>query len=173
MMDLDKKDYQILECLIENSRISYRQMAQKTKIPVMTVMNRIKRLEKMKIIKYYTAKLDHEKLGFKIVAYMLINTDYNHLQDQERGPSDIAKELTRYPFVSCISSLAGKNDILLRVRARDIKELNKFVTKIGHMRGIDNTETLVVLNDVGRNANTHRELITLLRDKVYAGNLLA
>lgn len=168
-----EKDYLILEQLMENSRISYRQISQIIGIPVMTVMNRVKKMENEGVIKSYTLKIDHEKLGLNIIAYMLINTNYLIMQkDKVSSPSTIAERLVKYPFISCISNLAGKNDVLLRIRARDVRELNRFVNKIGQMEGIQKTETFLVLNDISRSVQSHKKLFTFLRDKEYAQSLL-
>ncbi len=45
---LDEKDRQILDILTENSRLSCREISRKANIPVMTVLNRLKRLEEEK-----------------------------------------------------------------------------------------------------------------------------
>lgn len=167
----DEKDFQILEMLIDNARISHRDISKATKIPTMTVMNRIKKMEKEGVIKRYSAKIDHEKIGLGIVSYVLINTSFPHVQKKQTTQVEIAKQFAKYPFISCISTLTGKKDILLRVRARDIRELQRFVTKIAQIEGIGNTETMVVLEDVGRSANTHQELIKFMRDKEYSKQL--
>jgi len=170
-MTTDEKDLKILQLLIENARMSHRDISKATKIPTMTVMNRIKKMEKNGVIKRYSAKIDHEKIGLSIVAYVLINTYYPHVQKKQTTQVDIAKQFTKYPFISCISALTGKNDILLRVRARDIKELKRFVTKIAQIQGISNTETMVVLEDVTRSSTSHQDLIKFLRDKEYSKHL--
>jgi len=170
---IDEKDSKILEMLIGNGRISHRKISQESGIPVMTVLNRIKRMEKEGIIRNYTVKLNHEKLGFNCIAYMLINVDLSYTQKNKSTSSEIGKNLSKFPFVSCVSNLSGKKDILLRLRARDIRELNKFVDKIGQMEGILSTETLVVLNDISRSVDVHKELMTFLRDEDYARRLLS
>ncbi len=167
----DEKDFKILEVLIDNARMSHRDISKITNIPTMTVMNRIKRMEKKGVIKRYSAKIDHEKIGLYVVAYVLINTHYQHVQRNQTTQVDIAKQFAKYPFISCISTLTGKNDILLRVRARDIRELKRFVTKIAQIEGIGNTETMVVLEDVGRSASSHQDLIKFMRDKEYSKQL--
>ena len=50
-MSLDELDKNILNALIDNSRLSYRQIAKKLGVSVATVMHRVNILEKEKVIK--------------------------------------------------------------------------------------------------------------------------
>ena len=77
---LDKKDLAILEILKHNSNLSTQNIAKKTNIPITTVHNRIKKLEKEGIIKEYSVVLDNKKIGKPIAAYILITVDYKLLQ---------------------------------------------------------------------------------------------
>ena len=52
------KDLQIVNILIENSRLSAREIAKKAGISVVTVINKMKDLEKEGIIKGYSAEID-------------------------------------------------------------------------------------------------------------------
>ena len=65
-MELDPLDRNILSVLLEDSRYSFRQIAERVKVSPATVLNRIKELEKNGIIKQYSALLDYEKLGFDV-----------------------------------------------------------------------------------------------------------
>ncbi|GBL42496.1 HTH-type transcriptional regulator Ptr2 [Nitrosarchaeum sp.] len=71
-MNLDKTDERILKNLMVDARLSARQLALKLGISTVTVLSRIKKLEKEKIIKGYTALIDHEKLGYNLTAIIEI-----------------------------------------------------------------------------------------------------
>ena len=62
-MNLDKTDEKILRNLMVDARLSARQLALKLGMSTVTVLSRIKKMEKEKIIKGYSAIIDHEKLG--------------------------------------------------------------------------------------------------------------
>ena len=64
--EIDKTDRDILNALLDNSRLSYRQIAVKIGVSVATVLKRVKALEDAGIIRKYTALLDYEKLGFYV-----------------------------------------------------------------------------------------------------------
>ena len=69
---MDKTDEKILKNLLADSRLSARQLALKLGMSTVTVLSRIKKLEKNKVIKRYTAILEHEKLGYDLTAIIEI-----------------------------------------------------------------------------------------------------
>ena len=71
-MNLDSIDEKILKNLMMDARQSARQLALKLGMSTVTVLTRIKKLEKEKIIKGYTAIIDHEKIGYSLTAIIEI-----------------------------------------------------------------------------------------------------
>lgn len=60
---MDETDLMILRVLQENGRLSFRQIADKVKVSVPTVSNKIASLERVGVIRGYAAILDPERLG--------------------------------------------------------------------------------------------------------------
>ncbi|MBW2963913.1 Lrp/AsnC family transcriptional regulator, partial [Candidatus Woesearchaeota archaeon] len=73
---LDKKDLRILDELKADAKLTTGQIAKKLNIPVTTVHNRIKKLEKLGVVEGYTAKVDYKKLGKPITAYIMMTVMY-------------------------------------------------------------------------------------------------
>jgi len=67
-MTLDKTDLKIIEALKTNAKQTTSQISKKFNIPITTVHNRIKKLEKNGVIKTYSPVLDYHKLGKFIYA---------------------------------------------------------------------------------------------------------
>ena len=66
---MDETDEKILRTsLLVDARQSARQLALKLGMSTVTVLSRIKKLEKEKIIHGYTAIVDHEKIGYSLTA---------------------------------------------------------------------------------------------------------
>ena len=63
-MTLDSLDKKILKNLTVDARQSARQLALKLEVSTVTILSRIKKLEKEEIILGYTATIDHEKIGY-------------------------------------------------------------------------------------------------------------
>jgi len=145
---LNDKDKKILDVLKHNAKLSIQQIAKKTLIPITTVHNRIKKLEKEGIIKGYTVILDNKKLGKNITAFILINVVYN-LPNKKIKQEELAKEIKKFGVVEEINILAGGADIIAKVRTKDIEELNEFVIRrLRSIDGIDKTQTMIVLEEV-------------------------
>jgi len=146
---MNTKDKLILNVLKENSKLSVQKISKETNIPVTTVYNRIKNLEKNKIIKKYTILLDNKLLDKNIAAYVAITMDYSLLKKMNLSQHDIAKKLKRNENVEEIAMITGIIDILIKIRVKDIEELDNFVTKyLRNIDGIKKTQTMVVLNEV-------------------------
>src|SRR3989344_93596 len=94
LMKLDEKDNKILEILKQNSKLTTQQISKRLRIPITTIHNRIKKLEKEEIIKNYTVNLNYKKLNLSVIAYILITINYNipgHKIQQE----EIAREIKK------------------------------------------------------------------------------
>ncbi|MBT7507770.1 winged helix-turn-helix transcriptional regulator [archaeon] len=166
MKQFDELDLKILEVLKENSKLSFREISKITKINPTTVMQRIKKMENKKIIRNYTVDIDYKKLNVGISAYILISNDYNLIRDQLESQGFLSKQLAQFPFVSDICSIAGEKDIIIKIRAQNLEELNKFIVMVSRMKGIRDTVTLMILKDVSADLQSPNGLIKYLRNKI-------
>ena len=149
MKSLDSIDMKILEVLSKNSDFSVRKLSKKLLIPITTVHHRLKKLKQSGIIKNYSINLDHKKLGNDICAYILIKIDYNILKQKKLTQQEIAKKLKYMGNIEDIALITGARDILLKVRTKNISELNKFITKdLRSVESVESTETLMVLDEI-------------------------
>ena len=146
---MDEKDRKILEALKENSRLSTQKIAKRTEMPITTVYHRMKRMEKLGIIKGYTTVLDYKKIGKPITAYVLITVDYKLLKALKMSQHELAQKIKTYDLVEETSIVTGGTDIIIKIRVRDIDQMSDFVTKqLRNVDGVENTQTLVVLSEV-------------------------
>jgi Lrp/AsnC family leucine-responsive transcriptional regulator len=144
---LDEKDSKILELLKESAKLTTKQISKKTGIPATTVHNRIKRMEKTGIIRKYTVNINDKKIGKNISAYILLTVDYKMLKQLKITQHDVAKKLRLQEPVQRVDVITGTYDMILRVTATDIEQLNEFIIKyLRNMDGIGKTETLVILS---------------------------
>ena len=141
---LDEKDKLILEVLQKDSRLSTYNIAKKTAIPQTTILNRMKKLKDIGIIKAYTIDLDWKKLDKNTKA--IIFTKVNKAAENSVG--EIEKRISKLPHVLNVKRLMGKNDFMVEVVCKDIDELNNFlIKKIRVLPEIADTETVVVLEE--------------------------
>jgi len=147
--NMDEKDDKILKLLKENSKLTTQQISKKLLIPITTIHNRIKKLEKEGIIKRYTLDLDNKKIGKNIAAYIHIVVDYKLLKEIKMSQHELAKKIKQYDFVEEAAMVTGGTDIIIKVRVKDIDELDDFVTKkLRNIDGIEKTQTMIILNEI-------------------------
>jgi len=146
---MDEKDDKILKLLKENSKLTTQQISKKLLIPITTIHNRIKKLEKEGIIKRYTLDLDNKKIGKNIAAYIHIVVDYKLLKEIKMSQHELVKKIKQYDFVEEAAMVTGGTDIIIKVRVKDIDELDDFVTKkLRNIDGIEKTQTMIILNEI-------------------------
>jgi DNA-binding Lrp family transcriptional regulator len=98
--------------------------------------------------KGYTVVLDYEKLGKGVAAYILISVVYRIPTGTRVAQEDVAKEINGIGAEE-VSIVAGGTDIIAKVRAKDVNELNDFVIrKLRNIDGVDKTQTMIVLSTV-------------------------
>lgn len=153
---LDEKDMRILEQLKRNSKLTSQQISRETLIPITTVHNRIKKMTKTGIIRGYSVILDNKKLGYDIIAFIMISVNYLAADGSRISQEELAKNISRMPRVVETHIVTGGTDIIAKIRVHDIGELNNFVTKeLRNIDGVENTETMIVLETIedSNNAN--------------------
>ena len=145
---LDKKDTAILAALKENAKLSTQQIAKRTRIPITTVHNRIKKLEKEGVIKGYTVVLDNKKVGKPLAAYILVTVDYKQLKELKRSQYELAQQFLKNPAVESSAMITGLADIIIKLRVGSVDELNDFVTVyLRNVEGVEKTQTAIVLSE--------------------------
>jgi len=136
---LDRTDELILKNLMFNARLSARQLGIKLGISTVTILSRIKKLEQEKIIKGYTALIDHEKLGYNLTAIIEIIAKKNKI-------IDIEAELSKIENVCGVYDITGNTDTLIIAKFKSRSELSEFVKGLSSISNVENTITHVVLN---------------------------
>ncbi len=147
-MELDEKDLQVLDELKHNAKKTTSQISRRINIPITTVHNRIKKLERLGVIKKYTVEIDHAKLGKPIAAYIMISVNYILSSGIKVSQEDTAKHIRSLTGVESVEIMTGETDILAKIRVKDVAELNDFVVrKLRKVDGVDKTRTMIVLSE--------------------------
>ncbi len=146
---ISKKDELILGFLQKNSHYSSREISNKTGIPITTVHNRIKRMEKEGVIKAYSVVLDKEKIGKPISAYVHITVTYNKPDGTKLSQEELASNICKMPEVEECAIVTGSTDIIVKASAASVNELHNFViNRLREIDGVQNTLTSIVLKSM-------------------------
>jgi DNA-binding Lrp family transcriptional regulator len=144
MTTLDAGDIKVLRIIQENCRLTAREISDRTGLPVTTVFAKIKRIERLGLVRGYHAVLDAKELGAGTTAFVLASFAY---KSEERIVSQrrVAKEIANFPEVQEVHIISGEWDILIKVKAKDIDSVGKYVVdKLRLVKGIEKTLTCLV-----------------------------
>jgi len=138
---LDETDHQILDMLIDNTRIPFTDIAKKLLISAGTVHVRVKKMEDGGIIKGSSLTLDYEKLGYSFIAYVgvfLKNTSQTKF---------VLERIRDIPFVTVAHITTGKFNIFCKVRAKDTAHAKDIIFSLDDIEGVYRTETMISLEE--------------------------
>jgi Lrp/AsnC family transcriptional regulator for asnA, asnC and gidA len=139
--EMDETDLAILHSLMKNARITISKMSQEIDVPDATIWHRLKRLERT-MIKGYTVILDPPAIGLEMTAIIIIQTE-----TEKHGAAKIA--LSKLEEVSEVYSVSGEYDLLIKLWAHDMEELNHVInSKIRSIDGVDDLTEMIVMERV-------------------------
>ncbi len=144
-MVLDKIDKQILNTLQENGRTTNSKLSKIVGISAPATLERVKRLENAGIISHFTAVLDPQSIGFLITAIVNISVNLSSLS----SVGDMKKKFFNLDEVVECYQIAGANDFILKVIAKNIKTYGEFMnTKLTQIKGIQVIKSSFVIDTV-------------------------
>ena len=138
---MDDIDSEIIRSLARNSRITLSQMSKEISVPDATISNRLKKLEKS-VIKQYTLIIDPDELGLTVTAIIIIQTE-------SEKHENVKNELSKLEEVSEVYSVSGEYDLLIKVWAHSIEELNEIMnSKVRSVDGVEDLTEMIVMERV-------------------------
>jgi len=142
--EIDSKDIQILSLLLNNARLSNKEIAAKVEIAQSSTHDRIKKLTQKGYIKGAHIQIDQTKLGLNIEVMLAIKLNKQH----RLIIGDFIKKASQFPGVLQIFHMAGNNDFILHVAVKDSDELRGFILdRLSTLDYIQSTETTMVLHN--------------------------
>ncbi len=138
---LDDLSYELLRELKKNSRISYRKLSSKLGVSTVTVIDRVKKLEKEGIITGCTITTDSLKLGYEFMGIVQVTISHGSLLETQ-------KKISNIPGVIGVYDVTGKYDAFVLVICKNRSEFSQRVKKILSIKKVERTNTSVVLNVV-------------------------
>jgi DNA-binding Lrp family transcriptional regulator len=138
MFALDDIDRRLLKELLKNSKRSYRELAKAIGVSTATVINHVQRLESAGVLKDYTVRLDHERLGYELTVITEIIVSKGKLLETEEA-------IGRIPNVCAVYDITGETDAMVIAKFRSRSSLSDFTKKLLSMPYVERTNTHVVL----------------------------
>ena len=140
-IDLDELDRKILQAYLFDARLSYRELAHKLGVSTTTIQSRTNKLEKLGVIRGYSAVFDHEKVGFQLTAITEVSVAKGKLLELER-------EVAKMPQVLAVYDVTGLTDAMVIAKFKSRDDLSKFTKSLLAMPFVERTNTHIVLTTV-------------------------
>ncbi len=139
---LDKTDFTILNLLVSNAELTYKEVADQIFLTPAAVHFRVKKMMDLGIIRGQYLDLDYRLLGYGIVAYLGI-----FLADGIEY-KDVVIQLERIDQVIEVHYTTGNYGLFIKLVCRDTLDLYTLLhDKIQRIPGIQRTETLISLQE--------------------------
>jgi Lrp/AsnC family transcriptional regulator, leucine-responsive regulatory protein len=132
---LDEINWEILQALQEDARLSYSELGRRVGLSSPAVVERVRRMEEAGIITGYRVELSLEKLGLPIMAFMRVVSPPGQY-------SNIGSSFAQYPEVLECHRVTGSDDYILKVAVSSVAHLETLINQFAHSQVI----TLIVLS---------------------------
>lgn len=139
---IDEKDREILKLLEKNARISNADIAKKIGMAPSAVLERVRKLERRGVIEGYETRINARVLGLGLSTIVRVKTSENV------GSMNHGHELAALPEVRKVYCLAGEYSYLLEVCVQDTEAQIRFLAKIGKIKGLEDSETILILQTI-------------------------
>jgi len=147
---LDEKDLAILYLIQADGKLTAKQIAKKTGVPLTTVFAKTKRMEEQGVIQGYRAIVAPEKLSAGTAAFILASVSYRtKADDAPVSQRAVAEEIAKFREVQEVHIITGDWDLLVKLRAENVEAIGKFVVdKLRLIKGLEKTLTCMVFETV-------------------------
>ena len=134
---IDNIDLKILNVLSKNAKMPYTEVAKKVFVSGGTVHVRMRKLEKMGIVRGTKLDIDYGRLGYNISSYMGIYLEKSFLY------KETVKSLKKIPEIVEIHAITGQYTIFIKIICKDTLHFRNFLDTVHQVKGITRTETFM------------------------------
>ena len=119
MIDLDDINRDILDLLLEDGRMSYRELGERVGLTAPAVTERVRKLEELGVIKGYRVVVDYEALGFPLLCVIRLNS--------RRGALGVDEVIRGIPEVIEANRVTGSESHVIRARLGSTAHLEQML----------------------------------------------
>lgn len=143
---MDRIDRRILAALQRNSSISNQELAEQVGLSPSPCSRRVKQLEEEGYIRGYVARLDQEKLGLSLTAYIQVAMD-KHTPERL---SEFDRQVSNCPEIVECSLVTGQSaDYTLKVIVPDMQAYQEFLLQtLTQIPGVTGVQSSFVMRKV-------------------------
>ncbi|MEJ6736274.1 MAG: Lrp/AsnC family transcriptional regulator [Flavobacteriales bacterium] len=142
---MDEFDKKILDFLQKNAKLTAKELSNSLSLSQTPIYERIKKLEKLGVIKDYVAILNADIINKGLIVFMNITIKEHGHASRKKFIDDIS----RLKDVSELYHTSGSYDFLAKVRFSSVKEYRDFlVNYIAIVENISDIDSQIVLEEI-------------------------
>lgn len=123
--ELDERDKKILKTLDGEARIPITELAERLDLSHEAVRYRVRKLEDRGVIEKYIAKIDYKKLGYDILAVIMLS-----YRGSEKKWNELFNYLMEKKEVITVAKVTGEYDLKIAVMSKSTEDFDKVSHKI-------------------------------------------
>lgn len=139
---IDKLDREILEILMKDAKVPYTDIAKRLIVSPGTIHVRMKRMERLGIVKGTTLILDPTKIGYDMIAFVGIYLIKGSVY------KEVINEVDNIPEIVEAHYTTGEYSIFAKVICKNTDHLREVINeKLQPVDGVSRTETIISLGE--------------------------
>ncbi|MCC6021974.1 MAG: Lrp/AsnC family transcriptional regulator [Desulfurococcaceae archaeon] len=151
-VEVDELDLKILDVIKNDAKLSVREIAKILNKSPSTILSRIKKLERVGVIKGYATLIDYSKLNYQVTAITLLQVEGPYIEEVE-------KLLASEPNVRAVYDVTGEYDVIVISLFKTVSELDNFIKRLLKVPHIRRSITSIAFRVIKDNPNIDKRLI--------------
>ena len=144
-MALSRIDQRLLAHLQSDGRATFVELSAAAHLSAPQCLRRVRQLEAAGVIRRYAALADPQKLGLGVTAFVSLSIDREKFAEVRA----FEKTICRFPEILECYSISGDFDYMLKVVARDLKDLSQFLTDgLMQIPGVAGVRSMICLEEI-------------------------
>jgi len=144
-MKLDKIDKKLIHLLQKDSKQTTKQLSLQLNLSVTAIYERVKKLEKEKIIKQYVAIINKNKIEKSFLVFCHIKL----IQHAKEYVRNFESEILKLQEVSECFHVSGDYDYILKIYVKDMESYRDFmITKLTAIKHIGSTHSIFTISEI-------------------------
>lgn len=137
-LELDAVDRKLLGFLAQDAELSYKELSARVHLSAPAIHERVKRLKQRGVIRATVALLDGPMIGRDLLAFV-------HLETSTWETTRRVLEMSAFPQIEEIHTVAGDTAMILKVRTENSAELESVLGKLHRLEGFKGVKTFIAL----------------------------
>ncbi len=143
MKELDRIDFEIIDHLQKDARLSNKELAAKIGLAASSCHTRVRALQDAGVLKTFHALVDESSLGVGQQALYFVSLSHHSRNCCEQFMED----MMRLPQVTTVYQISGQTDFVVHVMAKDTAALRDFALDHITIRNeVNRIETSIIFN---------------------------